>query len=695
MKRIMLVTLFLVIPSFVAFYGWNAGGGGGGRGRETSDYWLARYRDPSMFGEDYVNVYPGAEDTEDAAQRLRMNAGNILQNQMRQQLNQMAIRLINEYAQSPRRVGTEAVNIHIMDEVANESQFMIGDQELRTALRNQVRDYRQSNEALQSMSDREVARVTGLNNPAVQQDLKRRNRRNHVQDMMIARGMASLERVWEDYRSNMETLDVEMVAFRVDDFKEGLTPTTDSVRAHFEASPGVYDLPDQRVYEYIKIDRPTLDEITVTTEAMKAYYDTHPENFIAPRSIQPRLIQISAPSPQAASTTETAQYERKIAAVQEALNATTPTMTFAQLADLYSDDPTNVDFINPDTKLGGLYPDFIDPNGFSSYGRAFNTALGTLKEGETTGPIQSAQATFFIKAETIRPAGPKSFEDAFTDVERMAKREEIDTQFKALGEKLRTESKNQTNFESLAKAMGAVVQTTEKVEKTSVQFEFGSLYGEDQTLANCSSLDPQTPVMSQPNFHIVMRLKEEDPARPPKDLDEVFDAVYDDVLTSMAIAKARASAESFLAMAQKEKAAVADIAPSSDTETTTGVIDSYFTKLAKTDYEDTYTTASFVRDRPTGALRGVEYFAEKTRDATTGTLQMNVATLPAMEEEAAPEPESFVVWRVDDLKGAPTRDTFMEEAPLFLFSNARENGSAMYKEWLADERRARGFELNL
>ena len=668
MKRTMQVTLFLIIPSFVLFYGWSGGNGGdGGPSRG-----IARYRDEGALLGGWERIEAGSPIVREATDSLYRKASNMLFSlpDMRNHPNRE--RLVRDFSQSFRRVATEAVNLRLIDQAAQDMQVAVSREEVAQSLQAQVRQIRASDpQRFSAISDRDIARqyiALGDFDALANRSL----RRQRVEDLKTAEALLPLEDIWREYRAQRETISAEWVKFNVTDHLTEVSPTTETLFLHFQENADKYAFPDRREFTYVLLRRPTGDQVRVSTDTLRQYYDEHTEDYREPQSVQARVIRLRPPMDPDIPTTQAQQMlEQKIQLVDIAF--TSDSLTFSQVADLYSEDTANV-IGEGDLAIrkGGLLDDPISSVRPSRFGPDFDRIALDLAEGETTGPVRLMTGTFYIQAERVRPSRIKSFEEARDDIEQILIDDAIEEQFNALRDQFREASESQTSLEALARAMDTTVEGPIVVEKDTVNFPFGMLTGEQDTLLGLNRSDPRSPVLSKRGFHVVLHLMREIPAQPAT-YEEVYAQVMENVRREQAAQIARDRARAFL-----EEARQGDDG------------DQAFTRMAQTRFEDRYTTGDFTRANP--ALGKVDMFTLKTADVSTGTIRMDEVMPFFTFDDSEPTVEAYAVWRVMALDDTPTRDEFLEEAKGYLAFGGQQLGSTLLKEWLADRRREVRFE---
>lgn len=676
MKRVMFVTLLLVIPSFVAFYGWSQGQGGGS---SYQGQWFARYKEPTWRGDVWREVHAGDEAAiSDAKNRWerQVQIGLSIDGRLRGNDRAANLRMIRQFSESSADIATEVVNLRVIDQEAVNAQVQIGDDELFQQIivpvaQDLARTYP---EQFQGQTASEIwkfyTRQQGINEEVLLAVRGRELRRQHVETDRRGDAIASLDDLWNMHVAETETIEAEWVSFPVDDYEEQAVISDADLATFFEENADDYAFGDRREYSYVYLKRSDLEEVEVTTDALRAYYEEHATDYIEPANVQVRAIQISTLSNETYTTEAAKAYLDKIDRVKELVFA--PDADFAALANEHTEDVRNRPPGANREPLGGLLQGVISNQRSSGKGDLFDITALAMEEGETTGPVYTERGAFFLRAEKTNPERSQPFEECRARVELDAERQLANQRFDSEAERFEVESKRQTTMAALATAMGAKLRTNVTVDKDDFNLPdlAYALYNEQNTLTDLDRDDPKTPVMKTPSALVVVMLQREIAARPAK-LDEVTTAVRDHLTRLRATDMAKAAAQAFAESVTEEGAEFAALA-------------------AELDSSDTYTTGSFTRRSP--LFGTIDYFSDLTQNITTDTVRADLSVSPYMQIAGNPWPLQYITWKVTGIDRAD-RVEFLETAAAGMRQAAIYHGEAMFQEWLIDRRREIQFEL--
>jgi peptidyl-prolyl cis-trans isomerase C len=151
-------------------------------------------------------------------------------------------------------------------------------------------------------------------------------------------------------------------------------------------------------------------QLKLSDADVKAYYDTHLDEFKQPNLVSVRHILVAVKrDPKDKTGLTDAEAKKRIAMLQADLRKGAK---FDELAKKYSDDPGS-------KENGGLYAD-VDP---SNWDPAFAKAAETQPIGKVGAPVKSQYGYHLIKVEGRKPARTIPFEEAKAQAQQMAMRE--------------------------------------------------------------------------------------------------------------------------------------------------------------------------------------------------------------------------------------------------------------------------------
>ena len=166
-------------------------------------------------------------------------------------------------------------------------------------------------------------------------------------------------------------------------------------------------------------------KLAMDDAAVKAFYESHKNQFKQPELVSVRHILIAVKRGDGQPGLSDTEAKAKVAKIQAELKKGA---AFEALAKKYSDDPGS-------KEKGGLYAD-ADPSGWVP---EFGAAARTQPIGRVGAPVKTMFGYHLMKVESRKPARQLPFEEAKASVEQAAHRERQATVWEELMDSLRKE----------------------------------------------------------------------------------------------------------------------------------------------------------------------------------------------------------------------------------------------------------------
>ncbi|MCP4683404.1 MAG: hypothetical protein GY864_13820 [Desulfobacterales bacterium] len=222
-------------------------------------------------------------------------------------------------------------------------------------------------------------------------DLLRKKLDQFLQTFMLV----SDQEILDYYTYNNETMKIDFVRFKPDDFKDSVEPDDDSMKDFFEKNKQQYRVPEKIKIAYVEVDPEALKEqVEVPEKDITDYYEYNLNIYSSPKQVKARHILFKV--------AEDADEARAKKAEEEALSVLEQARRgkdFAELAKEFSQGPTK-------TKGGDL--------GFFSPGqmvKPFEDVAFGLKIGEISDPVRTPFGYHIIKVEDIKEAYEKTLDE--------------------------------------------------------------------------------------------------------------------------------------------------------------------------------------------------------------------------------------------------------------------------------------------
>ncbi|KKN59443.1 hypothetical protein LCGC14_0542200 [marine sediment metagenome] len=241
-------------------------------------------------------------------------------------------------------------------------------------------------------------------------------------------------------RLENQTREIAYGVVAAKDQMEQITVTDDAVRAYYNDHLADYMAPEQMVVDYVELSVDNLSKnIPVDEQSLKAFYDKNKDQFIAPEQRQASHILIEGDDAKAKAT---------LASLQQRLKQGED---FSALAKELSQDTGSAE---EGGDLGLFQRGVMEP--------AFEEAVFSMKNvGDVSEPIKTEFGSHLIKLTAIQAAKGKSFAEARDQIEALYRQHKAEDLFFEQAEKLANLSyENPDNLDVVAEELSLEIQTS-------------------------------------------------------------------------------------------------------------------------------------------------------------------------------------------------------------------------------------------
>ncbi len=217
---------------------------------------------------------------------------------------------------------------------------------------------------------------------------------------------------------NQQKREVQELALNAADFRSQVQVTDAMVQDYYDKHAAQFQVPEMLKAEFVVLAAPVVEQqITVTDEQIKKYYDENLARYKTDEQRRASHILVKAPkdAPAAEKAAAKAKAEKLLADVKKNAN------DFAKLAKANSDDPGSAE------RGGDL--------GFFGKGmmvKPFEDAAFALKEGETSGIVESDFGFHIIKLTGIKPAATRPLAEVKANIDDEIRRVEAGKKFASM-----------------------------------------------------------------------------------------------------------------------------------------------------------------------------------------------------------------------------------------------------------------------
>jgi peptidyl-prolyl cis-trans isomerase D len=650
-KRIMLWTIILVIPSFITFYGWqrSAGRGGAGEyGRES----VALVKD-AWWGLRWRAISPAEQE---------LAHDEVIQRYLRLFQSQ-GLRVAREDVRNlvgPREIADEAIDSYYLEQLARRNGLSVTRDERRNIIAQTFPG--QSPETILRILAQQQMTVNQLDN-----EITYRATLNKAQSYIYSFAKASLFELWQEYLIGQEKIQIQYARVLPQEFRSKVNPTTDTLRGYFEAHSADYRVPDRAEFRYVAILRSDVEkDVQPTSEALTAFYEKHKKDLFSQKpSTEASQILITAATDAPTSVVQAALTKIRDVAAKIKAGA-----KFADMANTYSEDPANTpDPKAPTKKLGGKVALPISAEAPCPYGDEFKRLALALAVDQVSSPVRSPMGFHLIKADTVTTSGILPFKEVEQQAREQVHSELTDVEFKKRGQDLRTllTEKSFSTLDSFATEAKLPICETGMVDMARPDLpKIGSISDDLELIKEMREGEYSEGVFRNPGAYFVLELKRKQPAHVPP-FEQVAQDVREDYITSGSAALAKRQAEEMV----RQSKTLDDLRKQAEKQ---GL------KLEQTNL--------FTREQADDVLPNLDPLFKQA------TLRFKVDTIHMTVQGSDPKhPVAYVVWFFEKQE-EPKMDQFRKDLPQIRAEYLIQVQQALVEEWLYDQRHRIPAKIN-
>lgn len=644
MKKVIWIGLLLiVVPSFVAFYGWSSYSNTSGNKPITA-----------------AKVKFGLMDTAEVDQLDMHRAEQMARGQFMSYARNNNVSLdpagLDKFVGS-REIVDQAINLEILRHYAKEHGIVVTPNDAVEELAKQIPP--EQRKMLPEMLRRQNMTWDQLVQQTQDGMLMQR-----VRDTLGAQTRVTQYEAWLDYELKNEQLTADYVRLDTSDFVSSVTVDDKGLDEYFKQNIAKYRVPDQVQYQYVLVTKDDLKtSITVTEDEITSYYTNNQEEFRQPRTAQVRQIFILKPTPSPKQSAEelTSATEAARAKANDVHQRIVKGEDFAALADQFNEETRRVpredaNTTSPDaqTTAGGYLGLVSETKMKAYYGDEWTSSVFNLKPGAVSQVIETPRGFAITKADSIKEGLVDPLDKVRKQVVEKIRTQKVEPLFEEIGNAMRDLPEG-TSLQKLAEVTSRTVQSTAKVDRRADFLPGVGLLGEFKEAVMDLQKGGRSDVMSDTNRHLVMEVTEEFPAHDPS-LDEVREQVVQGYKEMKAREMAKAKAEKLAKASNLQDLSKAAV------EAGTTVT----------------TSRPFTRTDVATVLGPVQDFNESSAGAHEGTIKMSALGDPS-------NPQGFVVWHLGKVTD-PSRAEFAKQLGKVTQELAQQKREILLLEYLRDQR---------
>jgi peptidyl-prolyl cis-trans isomerase D len=352
-----------------------------------------------------------------------------------------------------------------------------------------------------------------------------------VQNVLYESSFVSPKEIDQELINKFEKARIEYIAFPPAKFKDQVKVTPEQIKAYFDTHRFQYMEPEKRSFQVLVVDQDKVaSSVNVTEAQLHAAYSQSMDNFRIPERVHVRHILIK--------TTDKSDAEKKqlLAKAQDILKQVKNGGNFAELATKNSDDPGSA---AKGGDLGWVVKGQMVPE--------FEKACFSLKPAEIGDIVTTTYGYHIVQVLEREPARIKPFDEVKAQLADDMKKEGLSDKVQSLGDQVHAAlEKNPGAAAEIAKQYGVDLVTVTNAMPGGAIPTLGVSPEIDSALASMKKNDVSPVLVLPANRLAVVVLNDQIPSR-QSDLSEaeakVRDKVIDDEAGLLATKKANEAAE--------------------------------------------------------------------------------------------------------------------------------------------------------
>jgi len=252
---------------------------------------------------------------------------------------------------------------------------------------------------------------------------------------------------------NDQEREVQEVLFPIATYLPQVKVTDEMVKAYYDKNAQLFQIPEQIKAEYLVFDAAAVEnQVQVSDAEVTDFYNKNLKNYTTPEQRTASHILITAARDANAETQAAAKKKAETVLAEVRANPA----NFAAIAKANSQDPGSAQNGGDlGTVEKGLFVKSVED------------AIYSLKEGETSGLVQSEFGWHIIKLTGIKPSTQKSLDEARTQIAADLKKQKMASKYSELAEQFTNTTYEQSDsLKPAADKLKLQVQTADNLTRT-------------------------------------------------------------------------------------------------------------------------------------------------------------------------------------------------------------------------------------
>ena len=372
--------------------------------------------------------------------------------QARQMMGPQFDQKMFETAEAKQTILNNLVGERAIDAELNRAQLTVGDQALAKYISN-IQIFRKPDGSFDKEAYQAWLASQGMTGPMFDQRLRRDMAVQHLAGSIQATAFAPRTVTTRLSNINDQQREVQELQFPIATYLPQVKVTDEMVKAYYDKNAQMFQIPEQVKAEYVVFDSSTVEgQVQVSDAEVLDYYNKNLKAYTTPeqRTASHILINLARDAKPADQAAAKAKAEAVLAQVRA------NPANFAEIAKKESQDPGSA---QAGGDLGvvekGL---FVKPVEDAIYG---------LKEGETSGLVQSEFGYHVIKVTKIVPSSQKSLDAAREQIAADLKKQKMSAKYSELANVFSETVYDQSDsLKPVADKLKLPIQTADNLTRT-------------------------------------------------------------------------------------------------------------------------------------------------------------------------------------------------------------------------------------
>lgn len=330
-------------------------------------------------------------------------------------------------------------------------------------------------------------------------DLKRQILITRLRNIAVEGSIVTPFEIEQTFRQANQKMKIQYVKLTPDKFRGEAQPTTDEMRAYFQANAAQYQVPEKRSLTVLIADQAKIEQTVTTTDAeLERMYSQNQASFRTPERVKVRHVLLK-------TTDRPASEEPKIRAkAEDLLKQIRGGANFADLAKKNSDDPGSA------AKGGEL--DWVVKGQTVA---EFEKAAFSLKPGQTSDLVKTQYGYHIIQVEQHEDARLRPFAEVKTELAAQWKKQRVSDLMEAAADRAQSAlQKDSTHPEKVAAEFNMDVVQANDITPGQTIPAIGTSPDFDQSVAGLKVSEVSQPVALAGNKIALAVLRNVTPPRP-------------------------------------------------------------------------------------------------------------------------------------------------------------------------------------